>query len=904
MSLAIVPVGGLTCPVEPARAARAPRTMPATLPRTAGPWAHFDPPVVLPKWITCEGFSGLLAYNVPAAAADLPAHTRLVMRAVAFPELPNPTWAVVLDIPLSQVVEQRITDETGIRIGEVTALPFGSRENVVPVTGRALEPIASDPLGREQTLSLTTQRWVAFLDYTDWTTGTPSGATLAMRINAWAIYDRLSAASASVGEMNFGQLLLAVLALVGGPLPRHPVRGARHRPAARPPDHRCGPRSVHRHQHLRNRDFVHTIPVRARDQLGELAESFNVMTGEVRTLLGEVAEKGRMEQEMHAARDIQQKLLPPAPRNIPGLSLAAFCEPAREVAGDYYDFLPITDTMIGVLIADVAGKGLAAGLYMAQLKVIVQSLARLHHEPREFLIAVNGVVGAEPRRQELHHHDLRRDRPGAARDDVRPRRALPVDPRPGLEPAGLRHAADAGAGRPGGRAQDRRGQMFESMLEERTVPLAAGDLIVLFTDGISETMNEAFDCFGEARLAKVIEQYAHLPFDQLRSYILAELRAFAGCRRAARRHDHDPDEGGMNTLVTIFRTRSEIEANVVQALLDSHGVESVADPGAPPGMFPFTVSTLGETRGVGARRGCRRGGAHHRDPPRAGAGRAGGAAAAAVRCARGAARLSLPRSRAAGARADPQVEGARGPERRRRRQRVARVPRRRGARSGRGRRAVPRLPDLLRRAEVEDQGEPGVDGVARGDCRALGLGDHMILGRGEEKTGGRRKQALLADTCEAIIAALYLDGGLEAARRFIVREIGRAHRGGAAAQLLRPRPQVAPAGAAAEPGPLAAGLPRAVETGPEHRKVFSVQVVDRRALLRSGEGRTKKDAEQEAARLALESLDLDPDWTDAASRSRLLTPCPTAAVHDCTRARDPCTVPARLHSCTAPAPCT
>ena len=62
------------------------------------------------------------------------------------------------------------------------------------------------------------------------------------------------------------------------------------------------------------------------------------------------------------------------------------------MAGDYYDFLPITDTMFGVLIADVAGKGLAAGLYMAQLKVIVQSLARLHHEPREFLIAVNTVV--------------------------------------------------------------------------------------------------------------------------------------------------------------------------------------------------------------------------------------------------------------------------------------------------------------------------------------------------------------------------------------------------------------------------------------------------------------------------------------------------------------------------------
>jgi sigma-B regulation protein RsbU (phosphoserine phosphatase) len=66
------------------------------------------------------------------------------------------------------------------------------------------------------------------------------------------------------------------------------------------------------------------------------------------------------------------------------------------------------------------------------------------------------------------------------------------------------------------------------MLQERTITLADDDLIVFFTDGISETMNGAFDCYGEGRLATVIEQYAHLPFDQLRSYILADLRAFSG----------------------------------------------------------------------------------------------------------------------------------------------------------------------------------------------------------------------------------------------------------------------------------------------------------------------------------------------------------------------------------------
>jgi sigma-B regulation protein RsbU (phosphoserine phosphatase) len=76
--------------------------------------------------------------------------------------------------------------------------------------------------------------------------------------------------------------------------------------------------------------------------------------------------------------------------------------------------------------------------------------------------------------------------------------------------------------------------MFDSMIDEVTVPLAPGDLVVFYTDGISETMNEAFDCYGEPRLARVLEQYAHLPFEQLRSFIFADLRSFSG---TADQHD-------------------------------------------------------------------------------------------------------------------------------------------------------------------------------------------------------------------------------------------------------------------------------------------------------------------------------------------------------------------------------
>ncbi len=136
----------------------------------------------------------------------------------------------------------------------------------------------------------------------------------------------------------------------------------------------------------------------------------------------------------------------------------------------------------------------------------------------------------------------------------------------------------------------------------------------------------------------------------------------------------------------------------------------------------------------------------------------------------------------------------------------------------------------------------------------LDLGEHMLLGRGEEKTGGRRKQALLADSYEALIAAIYLDGGVEPARAFIVREFGpliaEARRTGvsdrdyksALQELLQsrelPLPEYRLVGS----------------IGPDHRKLFQVEVIVKGERIGDATGRSKKEAEQEAARAALEKL--------------------------------------------------
>ena len=135
----------------------------------------------------------------------------------------------------------------------------------------------------------------------------------------------------------------------------------------------------------------------------------------------------------------------------------------------------------------------------------------------------------------------------------------------------------------------------------------------------------------------------------------------------------------------------------------------------------------------------------------------------------------------------------------------------------------------------------------------LSLGEHLLLGRGEEKTGGRQKQALLADSYEALIAAIYLDGGIEHARAFVVREFAALvdeARVGAAGQDYKSALQEL-VQSRNEPLPEY----RLIGTvGPDHRKLFQVEVVVNGGPVADATGTSKKEAEQEAARLALERL--------------------------------------------------
>ena len=145
-------------------------------------------------------------------------------------------------------------------------------------------------------------------------------------------------------------------------------------------------------ERVRHGDFTHRIDIMTSDQLGELAGSFNQMIGSIENLLQTAAEKKRLEEELRIARQIQMSLLPRGPLDVPGLAVTALCVPAREVGGDYYDFFKLPGDLLGVLIADVSGKGTSAALYMAELKGLVLSLSQIYLSPRQLLIEVNRII--------------------------------------------------------------------------------------------------------------------------------------------------------------------------------------------------------------------------------------------------------------------------------------------------------------------------------------------------------------------------------------------------------------------------------------------------------------------------------------------------------------------------------
>src|SRR5438094_1353667 len=120
-------------------------------------------------------------------------------------------------------------------------------------------------------------------------------------------------------------------------------------------------------------DFSHRVQIEHREQLGELAASFNQMTGAISTLIEEQNKRQRLENEISIAREVQNQLFPSTLPSVPGVEIEAICKAARMVSGDYYDFIQLNPTTIAIAVADISGKGISAALLMASLQAALRS---------------------------------------------------------------------------------------------------------------------------------------------------------------------------------------------------------------------------------------------------------------------------------------------------------------------------------------------------------------------------------------------------------------------------------------------------------------------------------------------------------------------------------------------------
>ena len=310
-------------------------------------------------------------------------------------------------------------------------------------------------------------------------------------------------------------------------------------------------------------DFVQRIPaavISEQDQVGELAVSFNRMTGSLERLLIEQKEKERLQGELLIAQEVQANLFPHRAKDLPTLQIHGICRPARSVSGDYYDFLVFhhqqkdgqgangtakgRESGVGIVLGDISGKGISAALLMATLHSAVRAY---RFASEDLVFSENSVAGLTVSREALpgdsgklfespgrilsllNRHLYRSTQPekyatlflahyDAATAQLTYSNAGHLPPLVlGLD--GKIRRLDCGG--------TVVGLMDGMRYEEGRIQMHSGDILVAYSDGVTEPEND-FGEFGEARLMEVIARYRDQPLHVISAQVMLALDTWIG----------------------------------------------------------------------------------------------------------------------------------------------------------------------------------------------------------------------------------------------------------------------------------------------------------------------------------------------------------------------------------------
>ena len=236
----------------------------------------------------------------------------------------------------------------------------------------------------------------------------------------------------------------------------------------------------------------------------------------------DIVEKERLAEELKLGREIQVTLLPQETPDIPGLTVFGLMVPAKEIGGDYYDFITFPNKdHLGIVIGDVSGKGVAAGLLMAMAKTAIHTLSQEDISPKQILLKTNQIlhrhIGGQKFMTLLYlkweYPDLNLAYSSAGHEHIL------------IYKGHLSGAVEAirSGGFMLGMIEN-----IEGFIEEKRLKLDPKDKILLYTDGVTEAENQAGERFGFERLKEALRKHGPKPAYELMHAVKDEVYAFIG----------------------------------------------------------------------------------------------------------------------------------------------------------------------------------------------------------------------------------------------------------------------------------------------------------------------------------------------------------------------------------------
>ncbi len=312
-------------------------------------------------------------------------------------------------------------------------------------------------------------------------------------------------------------------------------------------------------KHVNRADFTHRIQVKSTDQLATLANSFNSMTASLEKLIEEQKEKQRLENELAIAQEVQAQLFPKEVVQLESLEVHGFCRPARTVSGDYYDFLSLNSNKMILAVGDISGKGISAALLMATIHSAVRAYSiegipllpphqakttpdggpGLREPAAVGAAAGSGVmIASEVKGPEvspayllgLLNHQLYESTPEAKYATLflgvydGATRRLTYTNGGHLPPILI---SKDGSAHPLTCSGTVVGLLDDIDYPETTVELHRDDLIVAYSDGVTEPEND-YGEFGEERLIQIVRENRHLPLARITELVTAAVDDWIG----------------------------------------------------------------------------------------------------------------------------------------------------------------------------------------------------------------------------------------------------------------------------------------------------------------------------------------------------------------------------------------